>query len=163
MERHGGLVWIVCREVLRHHQDVEDAFQATFFILAERAAKIRSCDSAAAWLYKVAQRTSLAARRKRSRRREEELAAEPPQGDETLPLIHDQHMIYVLMEELRELPVPIKCPWCCATSKANRGGQSPHRPTRPSRKSRVGWSVADDCCGRGWRGAVFRCRWPPAR
>src|SRR6185503_5185918 len=72
--RHGGLVWIVCRDVLRHHQDVEVAFQATFFILAERAGSIRSSESAAAWLYKVAQRTSLAARRKRSRRREEELA-----------------------------------------------------------------------------------------
>jgi RNA polymerase sigma factor (sigma-70 family) len=110
VERHGGLVWIVCREVLGHRQDVEDAFQATFFILAERASKIRSCDSAAAWLYKVAQRTSLAARRKRARRREEELNTELPQDDEARPLIHDQHMIYVLLEELRGLPERYQSP-----------------------------------------------------
>jgi RNA polymerase sigma factor (sigma-70 family) len=110
VERHAGLVWIVCRETLGHHQDVEDAFQATFFILAEQAAKIRSCDSAAAWLYKVAQRTSLAARRKRAQRREEELAAELPHDGGSERLIHDQQMIYVLMEELRGLPERYRTP-----------------------------------------------------
>ena len=110
VERHGGLVWVVCRHLLRHHQDVEDAFQATFFILAERADRIRNCDSAAAWLYKVAQRTSLAARRKRSRRREEELPAEPPQGDEALPILHDRQMVHVMMEELHDLPERYQVP-----------------------------------------------------
>ena len=64
VERHGRLVWMICRQVLRHRQDVEDAFQATFLILAERGRTIRASDSAAAWLFKVAQRTALAARRK---------------------------------------------------------------------------------------------------
>jgi RNA polymerase sigma factor (sigma-70 family) len=109
VERHGGLVWIVCREQLGHHQDVEDAFQATFFILAERAKSIRSSDSAAAWLYKVAQRTSLAARRKRAMRREEVIEDEFPQGSQALPL-RDQQMIYVLMEELRALPQRYQVP-----------------------------------------------------
>lgn len=110
VERHAGLVWIVCREALGHHQDVEDAFQATFFILAEQSAKIRSCDSAAAWLYKVAQRTALAARRKRAQRREEELTTELPHESSGERLIHDQQMIYVLMEELRSLPERYRTP-----------------------------------------------------
>lgn len=110
VERHAGLVWIVCREALGHHQDVEDAFQATFFILAEQSAKIRSCDSAAAWLYKVAQRTALAARRKRAQRREEELTTELPSEGGGERLIHDQQMIYVLMEELRGLPERYRTP-----------------------------------------------------
>ena len=104
VDRHGRLVWIVCKQALRHHQDVEDAFQATFLILAQRATTIRASDSAAAWLYRVAQRTAIAARRRRSRLREEELAAEPPQGEEALPLIHDRQMMRVLMEELQSLP-----------------------------------------------------------
>ena len=109
VERHGGLVWIVCRELLGHHQDVEDAFQATFFILAQRAGSIRTSDSAAAWLYKVAQRTSLAARRKRSQRREQELEDNSPEGVAPLPL-GDQQLVFVLMEELRSLPERYQVP-----------------------------------------------------
>jgi RNA polymerase sigma factor (sigma-70 family) len=104
VERHGGLVWIVCREMLRHHQDVEDAFQATFLILAERASSIRSSDSAAAWLHRVAQRTALAARRKRARRREEELVEETVDPDPGPAAISHRELIYVLLEELRKLP-----------------------------------------------------------
>src|SRR5690242_5212684 len=85
VERHGRLVWMICRQVLRHHQDVEDAFQATFLIMAERARSIRASDSAAAWLYKVAMRTALAARRKRCSRREEPLAIEPVSDDAVAP------------------------------------------------------------------------------
>ena len=121
VKRHGGLVWLVCREVLGHHQDIEDAFQATFFILSEQASRIRKSDSAAAWLYKVAQRTAFAARRKRMRRREEELPADPPLGEDALPMIQDRQMIFVLMEELRSCPSGTRCRSCCDTWKVNRG------------------------------------------
>jgi RNA polymerase sigma factor (sigma-70 family) len=104
VERHGRLVWMICSQVLRHHQDVEDALQATFLILAERAQTIRASDSAAAWLFGVAQRTALAARRKRERRREETLATDPPAGDESLRVIDKREMLYVLMQEIECLP-----------------------------------------------------------
>jgi RNA polymerase sigma factor (sigma-70 family) len=104
VQRHGRLVWFICRQVLRRHHDVEDAFQATFLILAQRAGTIRASDSAAAWLYRVAQRTALAARRKRAQRREEALIAEPPQGEAALPVIHDRDTMFVLIDELRGLP-----------------------------------------------------------
>src|SRR5262245_15351625 len=60
--RHGTLVWNVCRRVLHHTQDAEDAFQATFLALVRKAASIGKRESVGSWLYKVAYRVALRAR-----------------------------------------------------------------------------------------------------
>src|SRR5688572_12688891 len=57
--RHGPMVWHTCRRILRHSQDVEDAFQATFLILARKARTITSADSLGCWLHQVARRAAL--------------------------------------------------------------------------------------------------------
>src|SRR5262249_42570703 len=47
--RHGPMVLAVCRRLLRHEQDAEDAFQATFLVLARKAASIGRRQAVGAW------------------------------------------------------------------------------------------------------------------
>src|SRR6516164_334258 len=65
--RHAGLVLSVCRQVLRQEQAVEDAFQATFLLLARKAAGISRREALAGWLHRVAFRVAIRARRQAAR------------------------------------------------------------------------------------------------
>jgi RNA polymerase sigma factor (sigma-70 family) len=120
--RHGGLVWAVCRRVLRHEQDAEDSFQATFLVLARKAASIRKGQSLASWLYGVAYRiaqkanTSAARRRRRERRA---AGAPPEQPGAELAL---RELQVVLDEELNRLPAKYRAPFvlCCLEGKTKR-------------------------------------------
>jgi RNA polymerase sigma factor (sigma-70 family) len=68
VRRHGPMVIGTCRRVLQHAQDTEDAFQASFLVLARKAPSIQNYQSLAGWLYKVAYRIALRARARRSQR-----------------------------------------------------------------------------------------------
>ena len=60
--RHGALVWRVGRSLLHQTEDAEDVFQATFFVLARKAASLQKHTSIAGWLYQTAYRLALKAR-----------------------------------------------------------------------------------------------------
>jgi len=75
VRRHGPMVLGVCRRVLRHTQDAEDAFQASFLVLARKAGAIKRPALLGNWLYGVAYRTSLKVRTETFRRRSHETTA----------------------------------------------------------------------------------------
>jgi RNA polymerase sigma factor (sigma-70 family) len=79
VKRHGPLVWGVCRRILQHAQDGEDAFQATFFVLARKAGSLSRPEMLSSWLYGVAYRIALRARAMSAKRvaREKMLASRP--------------------------------------------------------------------------------------
>lgn len=101
--RHGSMVLDVCRNVLRDAHDAQDAFQATFLILARRAKTIRRRDSVASWLFGVARRVASRAKSEAARRRDadrkaaEAKAMEPERGGEPVDFS-------ALHEEIARLP-----------------------------------------------------------
>jgi RNA polymerase sigma factor (sigma-70 family) len=104
--RHGPVVLHVCRAVLSDRDEVEDAFQAVFLVLARRASAIRSSGSVASWLFGVATRVSARARADAGRRRwHERMAAR--RGDPmavTADLDDRPDPAQALREEIARLP-----------------------------------------------------------
>lgn len=116
VERHGPMVWSVCRRVLNDDHEAEDAFQATFLVLTKRADAIRQRQSVASWLYGVAYRVALKARAKLGRRRAREqrlaepaAAAAPTTGSENMDLAL-RELRAVLDEEVNRLPAKYRDP-----------------------------------------------------
>jgi RNA polymerase sigma factor (sigma-70 family) len=118
MERHGPLVLHVCRRVLGPGNDAEDAFQATFLVLARKAARIRRPQAVSAWLYGVARRVALKARSARARReRQFEPLVKSPADRRPDPLaeISTRELLQIFEEELWRLPERNRLPviLCC--------------------------------------------------
>src|SRR5205823_9344784 len=77
VRRHGPMVLRVCRSVLRDEHAADDAFQATFLVLARKAGSLLRQELLAGWLHGVAHRVAARARVEAARRlnREAQTAA----------------------------------------------------------------------------------------
>jgi RNA polymerase sigma factor (sigma-70 family) len=130
VRRHGPMVYRVCWRVLHHGQDDEDAFQATFLVLAQKLRSVRQRDSLASWLQGVAHRVALkvkdqAATRRRHERRVAVTEAVPP--DE----VAWEELHTALDAELTRLPDRLRLPLILCYLEGR---------TQDEAASQLGWS-----------------------
>ena len=95
--RHGGMVLGTCERILRDKHLAEDAYQATFLILARKAGSVRGV--LPAWLHKVARRVCL----RLQKRRPERLNADVP-GPDSRPALENREALAILDAEIARLP-----------------------------------------------------------
>jgi RNA polymerase sigma factor (sigma-70 family) len=120
VQRHGPLVFNVCRHVLPRREDAEDAFQATFLVLAKGAGSIRKQQSLGSWLHGVAYRVALKARRAELRRLVHERKANAmPRGQATGD-VGFRELMALLDEEIQRLAEVYRVPFvlCCLEGKS---------------------------------------------
>ena len=115
VSRHGPTVLHVCRQLLGDRHHAEDAFQATFLVLARKARSIHVPDLLGNWLYGVALRTARKAkvRLARQHRHEEDGSMSGPGPGSDAPV--DQPAMAreeaeALHDELDRLPSPFRLP-----------------------------------------------------
>jgi RNA polymerase sigma factor (sigma-70 family) len=101
LERHGPAVLGLCRRILRHEQDAEDVFQATFLALARKASSIRKPESLGCWLYGVASRLAF---KMRAQRKTATILREPAGSSAA------QELCAALDEELNQLAQRYQAP-----------------------------------------------------
>lgn len=104
VRRHGPVVLAVCQRVTRNRDDAEDAFQATFLVLARKAGRIRPGEPLGSWLYGVALNTARVAFSRTCRRRARETPlAEWHDVPGRTPPETDLDAVRVVLEEVARL------------------------------------------------------------
>jgi RNA polymerase sigma factor (sigma-70 family) len=122
VRRHGPMVLAVCRRVLANSADADDAFQATFAILVQKAASLSRPERLAGWLFQVAYKTARRARSLQLRlqaRREPltEVAVEAPIAE-----VVWRELRTMIDEELDRLPEKLRLPvvYCFLQGRSKR-------------------------------------------
>lgn len=121
LRRHGPLVLGVCRRVLHSEHDAEDAFQATFLVLARKAGSIRNREVVVSWLYRVAYHIATKARADAARRASHERQAGVMPKNGTTAHEAWREVRTVLDEEIARLPEKYRRPiiLCYLEEKTN--------------------------------------------
>lgn len=110
VHRFGSMVLGACRRVLGDHHDAEDAFQATFLVLARKAPSLAQPEMVGSWLFGVAYYTARNLRASRSRRQAaEKQVLEMPRAQPTHPQTPSD-LQELLDEELSRLPEKYRAP-----------------------------------------------------
>jgi RNA polymerase sigma factor (sigma-70 family) len=110
VRRHGPMVLGACRRVLGHVQDAEDAFQATFIVLARKGRRVADQQTIGGWLHGVACHVALDARRRAGRRKSKEHQVEDMPHPSVTPEEGQRELLAVLDRELARLPEKYRLP-----------------------------------------------------
>jgi RNA polymerase sigma factor (sigma-70 family) len=110
VRRHGPMVWGVCRRIVGHTDDAEDAFQATFLVLVRKAASVVPRDAVGNWLYGVACHTALKARAVSVKLRAKEKQVMVMPEPAAVQADHWEELQPLLDQELSRLPDKFRLP-----------------------------------------------------
>jgi RNA polymerase sigma factor (sigma-70 family) len=121
VQRHGPMVFGVCRSILQDADDADDAFQATFLVLVKKATSIAKAGSVASWLHGVAYRIASKARGAAARRRQQERQAPIMSGSEPEHEAVWRDLRPLLHAEIEHLPERYRKPFvlCYLEGKTN--------------------------------------------
>jgi RNA polymerase sigma factor (sigma-70 family) len=132
LRRHGPMVLRACQRVLDHEHDAEDVFQATFLVLARKAASLRWHESIAGWLHEAAYRLALKVRAGTARRLARERQHRERSSPDPLADVTGRELVAVLDEELARLPEKYRTPLVLCLLEGH---------TRDEAARRLGYSV----------------------
>lgn len=142
LARHGPMVMATCRRILRNDHDADDAFQATFLVLARKSRSISPREMVANWLYGVAFRCSLKVRtighKRATRERHFKIMPELPVQEQD-PARQD--LLTLLDGELNRLPDKYRLPIILCDLEGLTHGDAARQ---------LGWPVGT-LSGRLWR------------
>src|SRR5262249_42469177 len=115
VQRHGLMVFHVCRRLLYDSHDVEDVFQAAFLILMRRAGSHKWEESVGHWLHLVAYRLALRVHKNARRRLPLGSTVIASTGADPMAEVSGRELCAVLDEELSRLPAKYRMPLvlCC--------------------------------------------------
>jgi RNA polymerase sigma factor (sigma-70 family) len=105
------MVWRVCHAVLRQTEEAEDAFQATFLVLARKATSIRKTESLPSWLHGVAYRIAVSAQRASIRRIAREATLQPRSTTDPASEASWREVQALLHAEVERLPEKYRAPF----------------------------------------------------
>jgi len=142
VRRHGPWVLALCRRVLRDEHAAEDAFQATFLVLARKAEFIGKPELLANWLYGVAYRTAARAKIQAARRRACEFRAAYARGEDPIEEVIRRDHDRLVAAALACLPEKYRAPLVLCYLEGKTNGQAARQ---------LGWPVGS-ICGRLARG-----------
>ena len=140
--RHGPKVLGVCRHVLRHEQDAEDAFQATFLVLVRKAGSIGKSQAVGSWLSRVAFRVALRAKALCDKRGARERHVADVAASTRPPELLWSDLRPILDDEVNRLPAKYRAPFllCYVDGKTNEEAAQELGCPKGTVLSRLAWA-----------------------